>query len=335
VGITGLIWKHRIILLIATLTSAAVTVPFTLRGESTYESQMTVLIPYGDPLSQSMQQSSGVTVRLLDFADGGELGTAVREALGSEVEDLISVSADQQRAQDLYTVSAVARSSSVAQDAAAAAAQALIDRSNELAAGQVERLRARVVDELAPLDEQRAALIQEQVARETQIDQTTVALRKFQRQLASSSGDNAALEQQIEELSARLRALQLEQDRTDGQLALLESEQAYLSGLVEEATQAQLAREAASTPLSSPSRPQTNDSKQVVETVGLALATGLIWASLVLVWLERRRLLPSSSPAGASSSMAPRRGYFANPEQDSPEEQDREEERVGDPAGRR
>jgi hypothetical protein len=93
------------------------------------------------------------------------------------------------------------------------------------------------------------------------------------------------------------------------QIEANEAQQLGLVKLVEAASAGALQREVASSILSGPSPPQTNFALRAVETVGLALLVGVVVATLVIIWLERRVLRPSP-PDGDESRRAVGDGMF-------------------------
>lgn len=308
----GLVWRHRWILLVSLVFSVAGTLPFALSGKATYQSSGTVLIPSGDPVAVTNTQTSAVDTRLNAFSHGQTLLEAVRSRMGAAANGLISVTTGQQRAGDLYSLTATAKSSQVARDAVSAGALALIDESNSLTAAQVAQLRTQVNDQMLPLEQQRGALVKRVLNQKAAIHQTQVQLKQVENDIPKSSGAaRGALQEQANELSTTLRDEQVELDRLNARVAFIESNQGQLTDLVQGAVQIQLTRKAASTLLSAPSAPSTDSSRRVVQTIGLAVLAGLVMATLVVIWLERRRLVPASDhttqgrePPGAPSPPA-------------------------------
>lgn len=295
-GLGSLAWKWRWVLLVAVIVSSGVGVLFALQAPPEYTSQAEVLIPASDPVTTRTTQVSAITIQLRDYAQRG-LGDTVRAALGTEASALQSVTAVQDRTEDIYVITADASDGSVAERAAAGAAEALIGRSNDLAQQQVERLKQEAAVEGRTLTEQLVALD----ARHRRLVAEIVATRqRLKAQAAAPPGGDGTAQAS----SSRLKRLRAERSRLESRMGLVDSRRDALGTLGEQAHERYLERKAASTLVTPPSAAASTVRTRLVSTVGLALLAGLAVAFMTILAIEelgrrrRRRagIMPSRPP---------------------------------------
>jgi hypothetical protein len=246
--------------LIASVVSAAAAVPALLSTPRGFVSEAEVFVAPLDLVDISTRSTPPLARALSHYA-GTDLGADVRADLGGDASEVRSIEASEERDVGLFAVTVEARSGEVATRAAELAAASLIEESNTLVDGQVEALRDSAEANLAALASDRAALRN----------------RRDGLLGRAESSPEAALE--LREVHARL--------------ALSRARRSGLIKLVQEASALQVSREPASMVVSGPTEPQTDFTVRAIETIGLALVIGLVVATLTIVWLERRTLLPT------------------------------------------
>jgi hypothetical protein len=282
-GLGSLAWKWRWVLLAAVIVSAGVGVWFALEAPPDYTSEAEVLIPATDPVTTRTTQISAITMQLQDYAQRG-LGDTVRSALGPEAPSLQSVTAVQDRTEDIYVITAHASVPSVAERAAAGAAEALIGRSNDLAEQQVDRLKQEAATDARPLAER---LVDLKDRRRRLVTAIAAARREANPQAAPLGGGGTP-----QAASKRLERLRAAKSRVESRIRFVTSRSDALVTLGEEATQQSIERRAASTLVTPPSAATSTVRARLVSTVGLALLVGLSVAFMTILAIEelaRRR----------------------------------------------
>lgn len=275
----GILWERRLVIVVALVLAAAVSAGLALSSSGVYQSQASVLIPSADPLQSNVTKVSSIASQLQSYANA-QLPLEVRQALGSEGSGLISVHAAAQRDLDTYVVTATAKSRAVTQDAASAAVDRLIAKSDSLGRAQVASLRARIQAALKPLNEDRAPL---EGLRLAQVSEIKVLKTQWKDSLGTGNASTAA---------NRLRQAQASLDHTVTALSVINNQREGYMNLLRDASDAQLSREAVSAILSQPSNPSSDLAARLVQTVGLGCIVGLTIAALMIMWLERRRFTP-------------------------------------------
>jgi hypothetical protein len=272
----SLVSRWRWVLLAAVIVPLVIGVAFAASAPADYVSQAQLLIPASDPVTTKTTQTSAITIKLRSYAQSG-LGESVRSALGSRASALDSVTGEQDRTEEVYTITAHSPDRTLAREAAARAADALFKRSDELALGQVARLKGETAATIASLTN------------------ALVVLDGHNQRIAAAltAAKPGPVPQRL--LAARVRSaarLRAVTDRIDALRAL--------SG---QATQRYLERRAASTLISPPSTPKSTGAAHLVSTVGLALVVGVAAGFLTILALEamsqrrrRRRGIPRPHP---------------------------------------
>lgn len=280
-------------LLAAVVVSAGVALPLALSAPSEYVSQAEVLIPASDPVATKTTQVSAIAIQLGAYANKA-LGEQVRSTLGPQASAIHSVAAVQQRSEDVYLVTATASIGSVAERAVDEASTSLIDRSNELALEQVQRLEDDVESNVQDLTQELVTLgaDRREYAR-------SIALyweRVVSLQVAPFTIADRA---EIQELRERLKRLRAAHSLTSSQIRVLVSKRDAIQTLVEDATQRYLERRTASIMISPPSASDDTVRARIISTVGLAVLAGLIVSFLTILvierWSRRRRAESQSS----------------------------------------
>jgi DNA-binding phage protein len=279
-GVLRIVWERRLMVVIALVVAVGASVGFTLTSKGVYQSQASVLIPSADPLQSNVTKVSSIASELESYAKSG-LRKGVDKTLGSEGDGLVSVVAAPQRDLDTYVITATARSRTVAQAAAEEATTELINKSKTLGQAQVASLRARVQTALEPFNDQRAPLA---ARRLDQAEQVKVLQRDLE--LAQGTAQESTIANQL------LQA-QIDLDHTTNALAVIDDQRDGLINLLQDASVAQLSREAVAKVLSHPSTPSSNLAGRLVQAIGLGIIVGLTVPSLLLLWLERARLSPT------------------------------------------
>jgi hypothetical protein len=312
-----LLWRRRWVVFLAACVSVAAAAPSLATSSQGFTSKGQVLIPSVDPVSEiSPRATSPVSVELDTYA-GGALSGDVRTALGPEADELIGVAVSQQRDPAFYSISAEARSPGVASEVVEIASAKLIQESESLVDLQIQQLSERVTAELRPLEQDQKALVSQLRALETD----AAAIESEIKELEAVGGDQAIV--QINSLRDRLEAKEIEISVLDSRINLIESQRQGLSALIESANSARIARIATSSLISGPSVPQSTRTEQVVRTVALALLVGIIVAALMIMWLDRRRLLP---PEASNEDSGALRGTAREQPVKSPSKEESREE---------
>jgi hypothetical protein len=279
---------------IALIFALAVSVGFTLSSKGVYQSQASVLIPSADPLQSNITKVSSIASELQSYAKAA-LKEDVIKALGSKSNGLVSLAAAPQRDLDTYVITATARSRTAAQAAAEEATTELIDKSKTLGQAQVASLRTRVEAALKPFNDRRAPLA---ALRLNQAEQ----VKLLQRELRLAQGTT-----QESTIAKQLQQAQIDFDRTTSALALIDDQRDGLINLLQDASVAQLSREAVAKVLSHPTIPSSNLAARLVQAIALGVIVGLTVPALILLWLERARLsprLPAQQGEGVAAANA-------------------------------
>ena len=270
-----LVSKWRWVLLAAVIVPVVIGMAFAVSAPPDYVSQAQLLIPASDPVTTRTTQTSAITIKLRSYAQSG-LGESVRSALGSRASELDSVTGEQDRSEEVYTITAHSPDRTVAQEAVARGADALFRRSNELAREQVARLKSESAATIVSLTETLVAL-------DAQNQRITAALTAAKQGPAPKH-----LLAARSRTAARIRAVT---DRIDALRTLL--------GL---ADQRYIERRSVSTLISPPSTAKSALAAHLVSTVGLALVVGVAAGVLTILAMEamsqrrRRRALQRSNP---------------------------------------
>jgi uncharacterized protein involved in exopolysaccharide biosynthesis len=277
IGSVGrLVSRWRWVLLAAVIVPVVIGFAFAVSAPPDYVSQAQLLIPASDPVTTRTTQVSAITIRLRSYAQSG-LEESVRSALGSRASELDSVTGEQDRSEDVYTITAHSPDRALAQEAVAHAAHALFRRSDELAREQVAKLKGESVATIA-------SLMDTLVALDAHNQRITAALNAA-KQGPAPKPLLAARSRTV----ARVRAVT---DRIDALRALLgQADQRYIE------------RRSVSTLISPPSTPKSALAEHLVSTVGLALVVGVAAGILTILAMEamsqrrRRRAVQRSNPS--------------------------------------
>ncbi|MFN2489106.1 MAG: alkaline phosphatase family protein [Actinomycetota bacterium] len=281
----SLLWKRRWVVLLGALVSVVVAIPSLSSTPKGYTSEGEVYIPNLDPVADvSSRDTSSSTVILASYG-GGELDADVRDKLGSVGPELVSVSASQDRDLAFFTVSAEARSPEVAREAVSLGSTALIEESDALVEEQIQQLSDRVTAELQPLQEEQAML--EASLREVEVDTDALEERIDTLEADVLSGDR------VDALRDRLQDREIRASRLNSQIDVLEAERLGFADLIRSANSTRVVRAATSRVIGGPSTPETTRTEHIIQTVALALLVGLVVAALIIMWLDRRLLVPS------------------------------------------
>ena len=277
-GVLATVKKRRWILVLVVVLSILAALPFALSTPSEYESSTQVLIPASDPVSINGNDVSRIPVQLAAWAKAG-LAQNVSRSLGDRGAGLRSVTAVQLREQDLWLVTALANSASVAQQGVSAGANALIDRSNALAEGMIEDLSSEGTTKLTELNRTIASLS----FRFHALQQQEQALSRKIVQLRKSGAPS-----QLSAATTQLQALREDRQRIGAELSLEKGERSAYPALIQSAVGNFEQRKAASSliapaPLGTRSAPA-----RLATTIGLAVLAGLVVGLLLALWIERR-----------------------------------------------
>ena len=132
VRVFTLLWKHRLVLLLSLIVSAAVATPFALRSQATYTSTAALFLPSADPVAGVVSSTSALSLELEGYA-AQELREDVRTDAGSDAGKIVSVSAEvDQNENDIYRLTAQAQTAAMATTTIQLSATRLIDKADAL-----------------------------------------------------------------------------------------------------------------------------------------------------------------------------------------------------------
>lgn len=275
-----LVWKHRLVLLLSIVVSLAVVVPIASIAPVTYTSVGDFLIPTTDPLTGDLTDTSPLGLAIDDYARES-LAEDVRVKLGTGSEQLISLAATREDDEDeTYNLVAEADSPAVATESVTLGAEVLSSASQRLGALQTSRFNHRVVDELVELEVKRARLHKRAVVRGKKIQSLRALIA------GARASDDADLEALKDEAAKEDPVLAGYRKRID----IIRSKSQNLEELIANINDVLITRVASSGLVSPPSVPTTGSDTRLIQLAGIAVIAGLLTASLITLWLERRMM---------------------------------------------
>jgi hypothetical protein len=263
-GLRQLLWRRRWVLLLGAVISAAAAMPALLNARTGYTSEAEVLVALAEPIEPPVR---GVTplAEALSAYEEGDLRADLQAELGEDAGAIRSVDVTVNRDEGLHVIGVEATSREAASRGALAAADLVVEKSHRLGLEQVENLDARVAANLDSLQAERYD--------------------------AHRDRDRARQDglQRAEAVDFRHR-IEVIQSKRQGLLDLVRG---AITRLAIRQTTTQIVR--------GPTVPESNLPTRVIETVGLALVVGVVVATLTILWLERRSLMPPGAPPGSSA----------------------------------
>jgi hypothetical protein len=263
-GLRQLLWRRRWVLLLGAVISAAAAMPALLNARTGYTSEAEVLVALAEPIEPPVR---GVTplAEALSAYEEGDLRADLQAELGEDAGAIRSVDVTVNRDEGLHVIGIEATSREAASRGALAAADLVVEKSHRLGLEQVENLDARVAANLDSLQAERYD--------------------------AHRDRDRARQDglQRAEAVDFRHR-IEVIQSKRQGLLDLVRG---AITRLAIRQTTTQIVR--------GPTVPESNLPTRVIETVGLALVVGVVVATLTILWLERRSLMPPGAPPGSSA----------------------------------
>ena len=275
-----LLWKHRLLLLLSIVVSLAAVIPIASIAPVTYTSTGVFLIPTTDPLTGDLTDTSPLSLSIDDYVRKA-LDEDVRNGLGSDSDELISISAIRENEQDeTYSLVAEASASSVATESVAVGAQVLSSAAKSLSAAQATRFNRQIVEELVDLEVQRVRLHKLAVVQSRKNESLRDLIA-----VARSTGD-ADLQALEEKLAEERRVLAGYGQRID----IIKSKSGNLEKLSANINDVRVTRVASSSLISPASTPTTGSEARLIQLAGIAVIAGLTAAFLITAWLERRTM---------------------------------------------
>ena len=148
VRVLTLLWKHRLVLLLSLIVSAAVATPFALRSQATYTSTAALFLPSADPVAGIVSSTSALSLELEGYA-AQELREDVRSDAGTDAGKIVSVSAEvDQNENDIYRLTAQAQTAAMATTTIQLSATRLIDKADALLTDEFGRFRENTTEEI-------------------------------------------------------------------------------------------------------------------------------------------------------------------------------------------
>jgi hypothetical protein len=263
-GLRQLLWRRRWVLLLGAVISAAAAMPALLNARTGYTSEAEVLVALAEPIEPPVR---GVTplAEALSAYEEGDLRADLQAELGEDAGAIRSVDVTVNRDEGLHVIGIEATSREAASRGALAAADLVVEKSHRLGLEQVENLDARVAANLDSLQAERY---------DAHVDRDRARQDGLQR---------------AEAVDFRHR-IEVIQSKRQGLLDLVRG---AITRLAIRQTTTQIVR--------GPTVPESNLPTRVIETVGLALVVGVVVATLTILWLERRSLMPPGAPPGSSA----------------------------------
>jgi uncharacterized protein involved in exopolysaccharide biosynthesis len=279
VRVLTLLWKHRLVLLLSLIVSAAVATPFALRSQATYTSTAALFLPSADPVAGIVSTTSALSAELQGYA-AQELREDVRTDAGADAGKIVSLSTEvDQNADDIYTLTARAQTAAMATTTVQFGATRLINKAADLLEDELGRFRENISEEISAVYREKrrwANLIPEQ---EGQVDEIVSQLEG----LDEDSPEAGPLEDDLARERDLLNSYQQ-------QRRILEQEQKNLINLpADVGAQVAVSRGVARL-VSGPTNPAADTQTRVVQLVGAAVMAGLLAAVLLTLWLERAAL---------------------------------------------
>jgi len=294
VRVLTLLWKHRLVLLLSLIVSAAVATPFALRSQATYTSTAALFLPSADPVAGIVSSTSALSLELEGYA-AQELREEVRSDAGTDAGKIVSLSAEvDQNENDIYQLTAQAQTSAMATTTIQLSATRLIDKADSLLMDEFERFRENTTEDvLAVFREKRLVLnlIPEQKAL---VDRIVSQLEGVD----ENSPEAGPLEDRLERERDLLNSYRQQQ-------RILQQEQKNLINLPAEVGKQVVVAQGVARLVSGPSNPAADTQTRVVQLVGAAVMAGLLAAVLLTLWLERAVLRDKQRDPGHDIDSAP------------------------------
>lgn len=289
-----LLWKHRLVLLLSLIVSAAVATPFALRSQATYTSTAALFLPSADPVAGIVSSTSALSLELEGYA-AQELREDVRTEAGTDAGKIVSLSAEvDQNENDIYRLTAQAQTAAMATTTIQLSATRLINEAADLLTDEFGRFRENTIEQvLAVYREKRRVsnLIPEQQAQVTEIVSQLEGLDE-------NSPEAGPLEDELARERDLLNSYQQQKN-------ILRQEQKNLSNLPAEVGEGVVVAQGVARLVSGPTNPAADTQTRVVQLVGAAVMAGLLAAILLTLWLERAALREKQRDPGHDIDSAP------------------------------
>lgn len=303
------LWRRKLVLIACVIVGGLAALPLALRGPSTFTSSSTVFIPPTNPLPGSVglaSSSSGSLVNvLLDDYLTSDLAGDVREEV-SDGGAVTTVTVDQSADLTSYTITATAKDSEVAQEAAEAGGRLVIGASNRIATSLVRRLAVELETSLGPLSEDIAQLQEDLETLRAKIEvvesdeaQLRIRLNSLDQaaaraEAAGDSGQQSVYEErasetreELDELIEQENGLQRKLAATQAKATVAQTRSTALGNIVTQAEGNRAARFAGSSVIDAPSEPATASIVSTLLTILLAMLVAALVGALVVLFLER------------------------------------------------
>lgn len=261
-GLKQLLWRRRWVLLLGAVISAAAAVPSLMNAPKGFSSEAEVLVAPAEPVEAAARGATPLAQALSAY-ESGELRADLRAELGDDGDAIESIDVTLNREEGLHVIGVEATSRDIASRGAATAAALVVDESHRLGFEQVDTLDANVSVRLDSLQQERFEAHRD-------------------RAQAAANSPNGIKRSAVIDFESRLDVIQAKREG--------------LLDLVREASSRLAIRQATTQVVRGPTPPESNFPTRVIETVGLALVVGVVVATLTILWLERRSLVPPGAP---------------------------------------
>jgi hypothetical protein len=263
-GLKQLLWRRRWVLLLGAVISAGAAVPALMNAPKGFTSEARVLVAPAEPVEPAARGATAPLAEALSAYEGAELLADLRAELQDDADAIESIDVTLNREEGLHVIGVVATSRDIAARGAAQAAELVVDESDRLGFEQVETLDANVSVRLDALQQER------------------FEAHRDHAQAEANSPNGIPKRSAVIDFESRLDVIQAKREG--------------LLDLVREASSRLAIRQATTQVAGEPTPPQSNFPTRVIETVGLALVVGVVVATLTILWLERRSLVPPAAP---------------------------------------
>jgi uncharacterized protein involved in exopolysaccharide biosynthesis len=262
-GLKQLLWRRRWVLLLGAVISAGAAVPALMNAPKGFTSEAQVLVAPAEPVEPAARGATPLAEALSAY-ESAQLPADLRAELGDDADAVESIDVTLNREEGLHVIGIEATSSDIAARGAATAAELVVDESHRLGFEQVQTLDANVSVRLDSLQQER------------------FEAHRDRAQAAANSPNGKPKRSAVIDFESRLDVIQAKREG--------------LLDLVREASSRLAIRQATTQLVSGPTPPESNFPTRVIETVGLALVVGVVVATLTILWLERRSLVPPAAP---------------------------------------
>ena len=309
-NIWRVLWKRRLVLLIAVVVAAGAALPLTLSGQNKYTSEADVFVPSTPPLPKlNPVVTQTLMANMMKSYVDTELAEDIRAELGDAANEIESIDARQSTDFNTYVIAVESLDPQVAQDGAEIGGQKIIDQGNAIADGLVDDLNESVQQQLGPIEESLTTLTEQRDKKSAKLDsmnrqgQTLAAELNTARQAlvrAEAIVDTAQIdvleaqidevEASIDELTPRISDLSSEVAGLSSDITLTQAQRQSLTAIVQDAEGTRLSRETASSVLQPASEPASNELRSIILIEVIALLVGLVVGAAVVLFIDRRQL---------------------------------------------